>query len=234
MCPVSQSYITNFISCPQECTLDKLVFVRIFVTSGSKTCQCENSFLSCIRISKKKKNLENNSLGKQTFDVWLNSITRCTFTNTHAFLHSLSCTGLELCKHCLNMGLRNKLCASSPPYTHSVHRQNANGCLPLHPGLDDTCTQTRTRPEVDSCTITLLSSRAPRSCPGEGGQNSHMHMEQPVTHSQCARKSVCECVALQHFAYVCERAHKGHGPKWGHTRGSTCVCSFSVCVAMRF
>lgn len=110
------------------------------------------------------------------------------------------------------------------PHLHS-HSNNKMlmTCFLLHLGLQDTCASTRTRPEVDSCTITLLSSGPLRSCPREEGQNSHIHMEQPLTHSQSARERVCECVwaqleaAAQHFAYVWKRAHQRRGPQPGPT-----------------
>lgn len=68
--------------------------------------------------------------------------------------------------------------------------------------------------------VTLLSSTPRRSCPREGGQNSHMHMEQPLTHSRCARKRVhaSVCVLRREGASRMCLHTKKRGPKWGPTQ----------------
>lgn len=52
-----------------------------------------------------------------------------------------------------------------------------------------------------------FSSSTPRSCPREGGQNSYMHMEQPLTHSQYARKCLCVCECVHIWRRHCSTLH---------------------------
>lgn len=123
---------------------------------------------------------------------------------------------------------------SPPPLT--LQQQNANDLLSPPPWTSGhVCLNTYTRPEVDSCTITLLFSGPLRSCPREEGQNSHIHMEQPLTHLQCARQRVWVCVwaqleeAVRHLAYVWKRAHQRHGPKWRPTWVYLLIFSVLLC-----
>lgn len=85
-----------------------------------------------------------------------------------------------------------------------------------------------------------ISSGPSRSCPREGGQNSHMHMEQPLTHTQCARKRSWKCVHARSdgggTAALCiclgGTPLKGHRQKGGLTQvcvhsPSLLLCGFS-------